>query len=83
MGKFYIQNPTELKFCMLRRIRSFQRGAVGLCRSTGFKVTSCHSWRIVQESNPNGTLLVRLGPMAELFVKHLWNVDKCKDYLDS
>ena len=27
--------------------RSFQRGTVGLCRSTGCKVTSCQSWRMI------------------------------------
>ena len=32
---------------MLRRLRSFQRGTVGLCGSTGFKVTSCQSWRMI------------------------------------
>ena len=41
MGKTYIQNPTRplnLNFCILRRLRSIQRGTVGLCRSIGVKV---------------------------------------------
>ena len=38
---------SELKFCMLRRIRSFQRDTVGFSRSTGFKVTSCQIWRMI------------------------------------
>ena len=29
--------PSELKLCILRRLRSFQRGTVGLCRLTGVK----------------------------------------------
>ena len=46
--KYY--QTSELKLCMLRRLRSFQRGSVGLCRSTGFKVTSCQSWRMILSS---------------------------------
>ena len=30
---------------MLKRLNSFQRNTVGICRSTGFEVTSCQSWR--------------------------------------
>ena len=41
---------SELKLCMLRRLRSFQRGTVGLCRSTGCKVTSCQSWKFEKNS---------------------------------
>ena len=36
--------------CLLRRLRSFQRGTVGLCRSTGCKVTSCQIWRFEKNS---------------------------------
>ena len=41
--KLYINScyTSELKLCILRRLRSFQRGTVSLCRPTGFKVTSC------------------------------------------
>ena len=35
---------------MLRRLRSFKRGAVGLCRSIGIKVASCQSWRFEKNS---------------------------------
>ena len=43
---------SELKLCMLRRLRSFHRGTVGLCRSTGFKVKSCQSWRFDKKYCP-------------------------------
>ena len=35
---------------MLRRFKSFQKGTVGLCRSTGCKVKSCQSWRCEKNS---------------------------------
>ena len=31
--------------CLLRGLRSFQRGTVGLCRSIGVKIARCQSWR--------------------------------------
>ena len=43
--KYY--QTSELKLCIFRRLRSFQRGTVSLCRSTGFKITSCESWRMI------------------------------------
>ena len=48
MGKIYLKSckTSELKLCMSERLRSFQRSAVGLFRSTGSKVTSCQSWRV-------------------------------------
>ena len=36
--------------CLLRGLRSFQRGTVGPCRSTGCKVTNCQSWRCEKNS---------------------------------
>ena len=39
-----------MKLSLLRRMRSFQRGTVGLCRSTGIKVASCQSWRFEKYS---------------------------------
>ena len=42
-----LYNNSKILFCMLRRLRSFQRGNVGLCRLTGFKATSCQSWRMI------------------------------------
>ena len=54
---------------MLRRFRSFQRGIVGLCKSTGSKVTSCPSWRMILYSgNQNHAKVVQLGPGAECLV---------------
>ena len=41
---------SQLNLCLLRRLKSFQRGTVGLCRSTGCKVTSCQSWWMIQLS---------------------------------
>ena len=38
---------SELRLCMLRMLRSFFIGTVSLCRSTGFKITSCQSWRMI------------------------------------
>ena len=35
----------ELTMCMLRRFRSFKKGTLGVCRSTGCKDTNCQSWR--------------------------------------
>ena len=35
------QQSSELTICALRRFRSFQKGTIGLCRSTGCKITSC------------------------------------------
>ena len=32
---------------MLRRLKSFQRGTAGLCSSTGCKVTSFQTWRMI------------------------------------
>ena len=34
-----------LRYIMLRRLRSFQRGTVGVCSSIGYKITSYQSWR--------------------------------------
>ena len=43
----------------VKGLRSFQRGTVGLCRSTGFKITSCQSWRMILSSrNPTQAALV-------------------------
>ena len=36
---------SKLKLFMLRRLKSFKRNTVGLCRSTGCKVISCQSWQ--------------------------------------
>ena len=36
---------SELKICILRRLRSFQRGTMDLCRSKEYKITSYQSWR--------------------------------------
>ena len=36
---------SQLKLILLRRLRSFQRDTVGLCRLNGYKVKSCQSWR--------------------------------------
>ena len=41
---------SELTICMLRGFRSFQKGTLGLCKSTGCKVTSCQSWRFEKNS---------------------------------
>ena len=41
---------SKLKLFILRRLSSFQRGTVGLCKSTGCKVTSCHIWRFEKNS---------------------------------
>ena len=34
-----------MNLSLSRRLRSFQRGTVGFCWLTGFKITSCQSWR--------------------------------------
>ena len=47
---------SELKLCMLKRLRSFQRGTVSICRSIGIKVTSCQSWRFEKNSAMRPTL---------------------------
>ena len=38
---------SQLKLRLLGRLRSFQKGTVGLCRSIGCKVTSFQSWRMI------------------------------------
>ena len=63
---------------MLRRFRSFQRGTVGLCRSTGCKVASCQSWRMILSSR-NRTRAARVwfevGRLAEFFSNlQLWQL---------
>ena len=61
---------------MLRRLRSFQRGTVGLCRSTGCKDTSCQSWR--SEKNPaalptsNHTSAARVRFPDDRIILQLW-----------
>ena len=71
----------ELKLCILERLRSFQRGTVGLFRSTGSKVTSCQSWRVdkkfcprpeskhtsaVQVRFPDERIILQLGQLVTL-----------------
>ena len=41
---------SELKLCILRRSRSFQRSTVGLRWSTGIKVIRSQSWRLKKKS---------------------------------
>ena len=41
---------SQLKLCLLKRLRTFQRGTLGLCRLTGCKVTSYQSWRMILSS---------------------------------
>ena len=54
LSKNWIKNvdsPLNWSYiCILRTLISFQRGTVGLCRSTGCKVTSCQSWRMILSS---------------------------------
>ena len=69
---------SKLKLCVLRRLRSFQRGTVDLCRSTGSKVTSCQSWRMILSSG-NRTraahLWFEVGRKAEFFSNlQLWQL---------
>ena len=63
---------SEFKLYMFRRLRSFKRGTVGLCRSVGCKVTSCQSWRINLLSR-NRTRAApawfEIGQVAEFFSK--------------
>ena len=63
---------------MLRRLRSFKKGTVSLCRSTGCKVTSFQSWRMILSSR-NRTRAARVwfevGRMAEFFSNlQLWQL---------
>ena len=39
-----------LNLYMLKRVSSFERGTVGLCRSIGCKVTTCQSWSFEKNS---------------------------------
>ena len=60
------------------RVRSFQRGTLGLCRSKDCKVTTCQSWRMILSSG-NRTraahVLFEVGRMAEFFSNlHLWQL---------
>ena len=69
---------SKLIICMLRRFRPFQRGTVGLCRSTGCKVTGCQSWRMILSSG-NRTRAARIwfeyGWVAEFFSNlQLWKL---------
>ena len=53
MSKIYIKyavSTLNWNFLMLKRLRSFQRGTVGLFRSTSCKVTSCQSLRFEKSS---------------------------------
>ena len=69
---------SELKLCMLGRLRSFQRGTVGLFRSPGSKVTSCQSWRVDKkfcpqpESNHTSAALVRF--LDDRIILQLWQL---------
>ena len=66
------------KLFMLRRLRSFQRGTVGLCRSTGFKVTSCHIWRFEKNSaiqpTSNHTSAARVRFPDDRIILQLWKL---------
>ena len=58
---------SELTICMLRGFRSFQKGTLGLCRSTGCKVTSCQSWRMILSSENRTWAALEMGRLAEFF----------------
>ena len=61
---------------LLRRLRSFQRGTVGLCRSTGVKVTSCQSWRFEKNSanwpTSNHTSASQVWFLDDKIILQLW-----------
>ena len=67
-----------VEFDTSRRLRSFQRGTVGLCRSTGCKVTSCQSWRMFLSSGNRTWAALewfKAGQMAEFFSNlQLWQL---------
>ena len=74
-GKTYIENPAGpqnwICVCYLMRFRSFQKCIVGLCRSTGWKVTCCQSWRF-QKNFARGqsrTLVARGQLISRIFFK--------------
>ena len=58
----------------LRRIKSFQRGTVGLCRSIGVKVTSCQSWKF--EKNSASRPESNHSPAAQVQVLNNWIILK-------
>ena len=50
-SKRYPINPILISWMyVFWSFRSFQRGTLGVCKSTGFKVTSCQSWRMILSS---------------------------------
>ena len=65
-------------FCLLRRLRSFQRGTVGLCRSTGIKITSCQCWRFEKNSatrpTSNHTSAARVRFTDDRIMLQLWQL---------
>ena len=67
-----------LNLSLSRRFTSFQRGTVGLCRSTGVKVTSCQSWRFDKKFCPrpesNCTSAARVQFLDDRIILQLWQL---------